>query len=131
MPHTFNDPCTDRILHMLIVVVCSSNYIKNPYLTAKLVEVIFVMNPNIQQRTESLHEKFLMHPLALQHLVPALMLFYTGKKYTQPFFGLGIIKPFSGRGDNSVTRIILESFSGRGFSSALLEFYTTILWKGT
>lgn len=68
----------ERILHLLIVLVCSNNYIGNPYLLAKLVEVIFVMNPAVQPRSQNLNEKFLMHPLALQHLVPALMNFYTG-----------------------------------------------------
>lgn len=77
MPHVADDPSMDRILHLLVVLVCSSNYIGNPYLIAKLVEVIFVMNPAVQPRSQSLNEKFLMHPLALQHLVPALMNFYT------------------------------------------------------
>ncbi|XP_052081338.1 ubiquitin conjugation factor E4 B-like isoform X1 [Mytilus californianus] len=77
VPHVADDPSMDRILHLLVVLVCSSNYIGNPYLIAKLVEVIFVMNPAVQPRSQSLNEKFLMHPLALQHLVPALMNFYT------------------------------------------------------
>lgn len=77
VPQIFDDPCSDRIIHMLVVLICSStHYINNPYLTAKLVEVIFVMNPAIQQ-TQNLHERLLMHPLALQHLVSALMNFYT------------------------------------------------------
>ena len=76
-PHVADDPSMERILHLLIVLVCSNNYIGNPYLLAKLVEVIFVMNPAVQPRSQNLNEKFLMHPLALQHLVPALMNFYT------------------------------------------------------
>ncbi|XP_033763599.1 LOW QUALITY PROTEIN: ubiquitin conjugation factor E4 B-like [Pecten maximus] len=78
VPQIFDDPCSDRIIHVLVVLICSSTrYINNPYLTAKLVEVIFVMNPAIQQQTANLHTRLLMHPLALQHLVPALMTFYT------------------------------------------------------
>ncbi|KAJ8320744.1 hypothetical protein KUTeg_002331 [Tegillarca granosa] len=77
MPNVLDDPVTDRVLQMLIVMVCSNTYLGNPYLTAKLIEVIFVMNPSIQQRTGALNERFLMHPLALQNLVPALMNFYT------------------------------------------------------
>lgn len=76
-PQVADDPSMDRILHLLVVLVCSSTYIGNPYLLAKLVEVIFVMNPAVQPRSQNLNEKFLMHPLALQHLVPALMSFYT------------------------------------------------------
>lgn len=78
MPHIADDPSMDRILHLLVVLVCSSHYMGNPYLMAKLVEVIFVMNPAVQPRSQNLNEKFLMHPLALQHLVPSLMNFYTG-----------------------------------------------------
>lgn len=66
---------------MLIVMVCNNEYIGNPYLTAKLVEVVFVMNPSVQRRTGSLNEQFLLHPLALKHLVPALMKFYTGTEW--------------------------------------------------
>lgn len=77
-PDVLNDPCITQIIHMLIVMVCNNEYIGNPYLTAKLVEVVFVMNPSVQRRTGSLNEQFLLHPLALKHLVPALMKFYTG-----------------------------------------------------
>lgn len=76
-PDVLNDPCMTQIIHMLIVMVCNNEYIGNPYLTAKLVEVVFVMNPSVQRRTGSLNEQFLLHPLALKHLVPALMKFYT------------------------------------------------------
>ncbi|KAK3104970.1 hypothetical protein FSP39_014399 [Pinctada imbricata] len=76
MPNVLDDPCINRVLNMLIVFVCSNNYIGNPYLTAKLIEVVFVMNPSVQDRTSVLHEKFLLHPLSISHLVPALMKFY-------------------------------------------------------
>ncbi|XP_048766609.1 ubiquitin conjugation factor E4 B-like [Ostrea edulis] len=76
-PDVLNDPSISQIIHMLIVMVCNNEYIGNPYLTAKLVEVIFVMNPSIQRRTGTLNEQFLLHPLAVKHLVPALMKFYT------------------------------------------------------
>lgn len=78
-PDVLNDPCMTQIVHMLIVMVCNNEYIGNPYLTAKLVEVVFVMNPSVQRRTGTLNEQFLLHPLALKHLVPALMNFYTGR----------------------------------------------------
>lgn len=85
-PDVLNDPSISQIIHMLIVMVCNNEYIGNPYLTAKLVEVIFVMNPSIQRRTGTLNEQFLLHPLAVKHLVPALMKFYTGNYYYAYFF---------------------------------------------
>lgn len=67
------------LITLLIVFVCSQHYITNPYLLAKLVEVMFVLNPNIQKHTEHINNLLLEHTLALDHLVPALMKFYTGK----------------------------------------------------
>ncbi|XP_041377968.1 ubiquitin conjugation factor E4 B-like [Gigantopelta aegis] len=76
MPQIVDDPGTSRILQLLVVMVCSS-YIFNPYLNAKLVEVMFVLQPAVQPRAEKLNEALLMHPLAIDFLVPALMQFYT------------------------------------------------------
>ena len=43
------------------------------------------MSPAVQNRTVKIYESLQLHPIALEHLVPALMKFYTGKhsnKYT-------------------------------------------------
>ena len=48
MPQVLDDPATDRILQLLIVFVCSPGYTNNPYLVAKLVEVMFYFNPSVQ-----------------------------------------------------------------------------------
>ncbi|XP_048581218.1 ubiquitin conjugation factor E4 B isoform X2 [Nematostella vectensis] len=76
-PQVFEDPVVTDIVKFLIIFVCSPNYISNPYLVAKLVEVIFVVNPSIQPRTVKVHELLMGHPLSLAHLAPALMTFYT------------------------------------------------------
>ncbi len=39
MPPVLGDASVENILTLIIVFLCSPNYIKNPYLTAKLVEV--------------------------------------------------------------------------------------------
>ena len=39
MPQVLGDASIEHILTLIIVFMCSFNYIKNPYLTAKLVEV--------------------------------------------------------------------------------------------
>lgn len=61
-----------------MVFICSQNYIRNPYLIAKLVEVLFVTNPAVQLRTQRFSEMMENHPLSVKQLVPALMKFYTG-----------------------------------------------------
>ena len=42
---------------------------------------MFVINPSVQRNTEKLNDMVLGHPLAMEHLVPALMKFYTGSLY--------------------------------------------------
>lgn len=67
------------IVTFLVVFICSQNYIRNPYLIAKLVEVLFVTNPAVQPRTQRFSEMMENHPLSVKQLVPALMKFYTGE----------------------------------------------------
>lgn len=82
MPSVLDDPCTDKVIQLLIVMICSQNYVNNPYLSAKLVEVLFVMNPTVQPRAEKICEKILMHELSREFLAPALMQFYTAIETT-------------------------------------------------
>ncbi|XP_020620204.1 ubiquitin conjugation factor E4 B-like [Orbicella faveolata] len=76
------DPVMSDIVTFLVVFVCSPNYISNPYLVAKIVEVLFVMNPHIQPVASKIHEMILSHPLAMGNLAPALMNFYTDVETT-------------------------------------------------
>ena len=75
------DRSTQDLITLLLVCICSASYINNPYLVAKLVEVMFVVNPAVQRKTEKLNDMLLNHPLAIEHLVPALMKFYTGENF--------------------------------------------------
>lgn len=38
----------NSLITWLLVVVCTPHCIRNPYLIAKIIEVIFVINPNVQ-----------------------------------------------------------------------------------
>lgn len=83
--HAFSvleDPVMSDVVTFLVVIICSPNYISNPYLVAKIVEVLFVMNPNIQPVASKIHEMILSHPLAPDNLAPALMNFYTDVETT-------------------------------------------------
>uniref|UniRef100_A0A8C8A480 Ubiquitin conjugation factor E4 B n=1 Tax=Oryzias sinensis TaxID=183150 RepID=A0A8C8A480_9TELE len=81
-PQVLYEPCIQDIVTFLVVFICSQNYIRNPYLIAKLVEVLFVTNPAVQPRTQRFSEMMENHPLSIKQLVPALMKFYTDVEHT-------------------------------------------------
>ncbi|XP_061592345.1 ubiquitin conjugation factor E4 B isoform X2 [Cololabis saira] len=81
-PQVLYEPCIGDIVTFLVVFICNQSYIRNPYLIAKLVEVLFVTNPAVQPRTQRFSEMMENHPLSVKHLVPALMKFYTDVEHT-------------------------------------------------
>uniref|UniRef100_H0X471 Ubiquitin conjugation factor E4 n=1 Tax=Otolemur garnettii TaxID=30611 RepID=H0X471_OTOGA len=81
-PQVLYEPCTQDIVMFLVVMLCNQNYIRNPYLVAKLVEVMFMTNPAVQPRTQKFFEMIENHPLATKLLVPSLMKFYTDVEHT-------------------------------------------------
>ncbi|XP_031659498.1 ubiquitin conjugation factor E4 B-like isoform X2 [Oncorhynchus kisutch] len=81
-PQVLYEPCIQNIVTFLVVFICSQNYIRNPYLIAKLVEVLFVTNPAVQPRTQRFSEMMENYQLSVKHLVPALMKFYTDVEHT-------------------------------------------------
>uniref|UniRef100_A0A2K5L015 Ubiquitin conjugation factor E4 n=1 Tax=Cercocebus atys TaxID=9531 RepID=A0A2K5L015_CERAT len=83
-PQALYEPCTQDIVMFLVVMLCNQNYIRNPYLVAKLVEVMFMTNPAVQPRTQKFFEMIENHPLSTKLLVPSLMKFYTsGKQFVR------------------------------------------------
>ncbi|XP_067945570.1 ubiquitin conjugation factor E4 B-like [Watersipora subatra] len=81
MPVVLTEPLCCRavadIVTLLVVLVCSPSYIKNPYLTAKLVEIIFTADSNISGNTcKDFSQQIYEHTVALDHLMPSLMRFY-------------------------------------------------------
>lgn len=81
-PNTLEDFNLKDLVNFLIIFVCSSDYFHNPYVVAKLVEVIFVLNPTIQPKAKVFYERIENHPLSVQYLAPALMKFYTDVETT-------------------------------------------------
>lgn len=77
-PPAANGAYLDDILVLLLMFTCNSHYITNRYLVAKLIEVMYVVNPEVQQLTPKLSDAVLHHPLAYECLVPGLMKFYSG-----------------------------------------------------
>lgn len=68
----------DTLLTWILVCICYPAAFKNPYLIAKLIEVLFVLNPSIQPKTEVLNNMMMSHPLSISNLPSSLMNFYTG-----------------------------------------------------
>lgn len=48
MPHIVARTMDQMMMTWLLTLVCSANCFNNPYLVAKLVEVLFMMNPTVQ-----------------------------------------------------------------------------------
>ncbi|KAK9693335.1 Ubiquitin elongating factor core [Popillia japonica] len=81
-PKAVSENMEDTLITWLLVVMCSSNCIKNPYLIAKIVEVVFIINLSVEKRTEVLYSRFMAHPLSQTILPSALMKFYTDVETT-------------------------------------------------
>ncbi|CAG9813429.1 unnamed protein product [Phaedon cochleariae] len=76
-PSVIADNMEDSLITWLLVTICSSSMVKNPYLVAKLVEVVFVILPTIQPRCEVLYSRLMNHTIAQTLLPSSLMKFYT------------------------------------------------------
>ena len=63
---------------LIIVLISSTHYISNRYLVAKLIEVLFMVNPRVQPMFHKISDNILQNPLGFDHLVPSLMKFYSG-----------------------------------------------------
>ncbi|KAI0770227.1 ubiquitin elongating factor core-domain-containing protein [Fomes fomentarius] len=66
----------NEMLVWCLTFLTSTWYIKNPFLKAKIVEVLFYGTYNWGEHRSVLTTLFNTHPVALKHLMPALMGFY-------------------------------------------------------
>lgn len=76
------DYMDNTVITWLLTLVCAPHLIKNPYLTAKLVEVLFVICPSIQQTTTKIYNMVMNHELAQSCLIASLMKFYVDVETT-------------------------------------------------
>ncbi|XP_013189740.2 ubiquitin conjugation factor E4 B isoform X1 [Amyelois transitella] len=77
VPQIVADYIEDPIITWLLSAICHSHLIKNPYLVAKIVEVLFVINLSVPMKLKNVYEKFMDHPMSQTALPSALMKFYT------------------------------------------------------
>ncbi|KAK9507640.1 hypothetical protein O3M35_007452 [Rhynocoris fuscipes] len=82
MPSVVADGLDDTLVTWLLVCVCTPQAIKNPYLVAKVVEVLFVLHSGILPRNQPLYLKIMNHPISETHLASYLMKFYTDVETT-------------------------------------------------
>lgn len=82
MPGVVAETMDDTLFTWLLVCVCTPSAIKNPYLVAKVVEVLFVLVSGLLSRHSVLQDRFMSHPLSESHLASYLMKFYTDVETT-------------------------------------------------
>ncbi|XP_052869422.1 ubiquitin conjugation factor E4 B [Anopheles cruzii] len=127
MQHSISviDYVDNSIITWILTLVCAPHLIKNPYITAKLIEVLFVTSPTIQTTSQRLYLQIINHELAQTALVSALMKFYTDIETTgqsTEFYDKFTIRYhishlFKGLWDSAVHRqaIVNESKGGKQF----------------
>ncbi|XP_059086055.1 ubiquitin conjugation factor E4 B-like [Tigriopus californicus] len=126
LPQLVSENVDQNILTFLLVLVCSPSFFNNPYLVSKIVEVFFVINPFVQDRTQELFMRFMSHPVSEEHLPSALMTFYTEveqtgassefyDKFTIRYHISIIIKSMWDKSQVHKLAIINESKSGKHF----------------
>ncbi|KAF7721031.1 hypothetical protein EC973_005541 [Apophysomyces ossiformis] len=73
----------EELVTFTITFLRNTKYIKNPYLKAKLAEILFFFTyPIAEGYPGELEAQLNSHPLALKHLVPSLMQFYVEVEQT-------------------------------------------------
>lgn len=69
-----------RLFRFFIVFLGSVEYVRNPYLRSKLLEVLYTMFPHNEEEGGAINNRYLStfetHPVALQYLVPSLINLY-------------------------------------------------------
>jgi len=82
VPWVVSANCTRNLVTWLLTILCHSHYFSNPYLVSKLVEVLFICNPQVQEKTGEIYSMIMSHPISAEFLPSALMRFYTEVEQT-------------------------------------------------
>ena len=82
MPRVVSNALDDTMMTWLLTMLCQPQYFSNPYLVSKLVEVLFVVNPAVQEKTKEVYMRIMSHPICEEFLPSALMRFYTDVEQT-------------------------------------------------
>uniref|UniRef100_A0A915AJU9 Ubiquitin conjugation factor E4 B n=1 Tax=Parascaris univalens TaxID=6257 RepID=A0A915AJU9_PARUN len=100
MPEFYLESCLDFIVFLLktnpmvvldsrvdlplqlLVFICSTHYFNNPFLAAKVVDVMFMVCPMIMPAAYHFHKSMINCPLAIERLFPSLVKFYADVETT-------------------------------------------------
>jgi len=82
MPQLLEDVCVSRFVPLFTVLLCNYNYIANPYLVAKIVELLFAMDPSVQPKASHLYEQFVSTAVGELYLMKSLIKFYADVEST-------------------------------------------------
>ena len=81
-PQVVSTYCSPTLVTWLLTMLCNSHYFANPYFVSKLVEVLFVVNPAVQEKRGELYALLMLHPICSEFLPSALMRFCTKVEQT-------------------------------------------------
>ena len=82
MPLTVANLVDNGIVTWLLTSLSHTHHFANPYLVSKLVEILFVVNPTVQEKTVDMYSRIMSHPLCQETLPSSLMRFYTEVEQT-------------------------------------------------
>jgi len=82
MPGVVSRTVDPTLVTWLLTILSNTHYFSNPYLASKLVEVLFVVNPQVQEKTGEMYRKLMGHYICENHLPSSLMRFYTDVEQT-------------------------------------------------
>lgn len=71
-----------ELVQSFLVFVCNSQYFNNPFLTAKVIDVFFLMCPSYNPNFYGLFRATIQHPFALENLYAKLIKFYADVEST-------------------------------------------------
>lgn len=71
-----------ELVQSLLIFACNSQYFKNPFLTAKIIDVFFLLCPAYNPSVYNLFFSTIHHPYAVEHFYPRLVKFYSDVEST-------------------------------------------------
>ncbi|KAK5978143.1 putative ubiquitin conjugation factor E4 [Trichostrongylus colubriformis] len=70
----------------LLVFICCTHYFNNPFLAAKVVEVVMMLTPAVMPAAQNLWYQVINSPMAMEKLFPSLVKFYSDAEAGTDFY---------------------------------------------
>ena len=82
MPATVSSQVDLGIVTWLLVSLSHTHHFSNPHMVSRLVEILFVVNPGVQDKTHEMYARIMSHYISQEFLPGSLMTFYTEVEQT-------------------------------------------------